>query len=296
MVVNGERVSEFYKIQDGDKIEVLDYYTLQQVLEMMDIAYYSNVTVNNLPADKDTKIYDNFTVLCDVEEQIPIDYIGGVTEAELDRGSEEEKKSEEEAAEIAVFSSKKAEKEEEEEREKEKAPDAEIKAGEEITSEEEKGTAADSEEGAKSEEGKGAEEVSGEEAKSEGEKESTGDSDGKMKPEEAKESDVKSESEVEKESEKPETPDDEPIDVPVIKEGKPRKTGPNDIIITVNGEAVVLKDKANYIFVDILDFYPVDTAVPHGDRLEMKVNGKECDFMEPVKEGDEIIVQWVNNK
>lgn len=278
VVVNGERVSEFYKIQDGDKIEVLDYYTLQQVLEMMDIAYYSNVTVNNLPADKDTKIYDNFTVLCDVEEQIPIDYIGGVTEAELDRGSEEEKKSEEEAAEIAVFSSKKAEKEEEEEREKEKAPDAEIKAGEEITSEEGKEAAEVSGEGTKSEADKGTAAASGEEIKSETETEEQKAAEDANEPGKAKKR------------------DDEPIEVPVIKEGKPRKTGPNDIIITVNGEAVVLKDKANYIFVDILDFYPVDTAVPHGDRLEMKVNGKECDFMEPVKEGDEIIVQWVNNK
>ena len=79
VLVNGEMVSEYYEIKDEDHIRILNYYTLKQVLEVMDIPGYANVTVNNLPADMETKIYDNFTIICDVTEQIPIDYIGGET-------------------------------------------------------------------------------------------------------------------------------------------------------------------------------------------------------------------------
>lgn len=56
-------VSEFYDIQEGDEIQILEYYTLEQVLEFMDIPksgyrYY----VNNVAAKPDEKIYENFTI------------------------------------------------------------------------------------------------------------------------------------------------------------------------------------------------------------------------------------------
>lgn len=60
--VNGELVSGFYSINDGDKVIIRDYYTLSQVMEMLDIPYKDGIFVNNMPADKDTKIYDQFTV------------------------------------------------------------------------------------------------------------------------------------------------------------------------------------------------------------------------------------------
>ena len=47
------------------------------------------------------------------------------------------------------------------------------------------------------------------------------------------------------------------------------------------------------LFVDILDFYPFDTSVAHGDHLELRVNGVKCDFTHPVKEGDQIQIEWV---
>ena len=76
----------------------------------------------------------------------------------------------------------------------------------------------------------------------------------------------------------------------------PQKTDPQDMLITVNGDYVILKRKDHYILVDVLDFYHVDTAIPHGDRLELKVNDKECDFTEPLEEGDEVVIKWVMNK
>lgn len=61
----------------------------------------------------------------------------------------------------------------------------------------------------------------------------------------------------------------------------------------VNGEAVVLRNKANYILVDVLDFYPIDTSVAHGDHLELAVNGVACDFTHPVEPGDQLRLEWV---
>jgi len=184
VMVNGELVSEFYEVKDGDRIKVLDYYTLRQVLELMDIIKYSNLTVNNMPADMDTKVYDNFTIQCDVEEQIPIEYIGGGSSLqELDQDS------------------------------------------------------------------------------------------GQADPEVSQASFAR-----------PETVESETASA----------GGTGDITITVNGDPVVLKNKENYILVDVLDFYPVDTAVAHGDHLELEVDGEMCDFTHPLRAGANVRIEWVD--
>lgn len=62
--VNGELKSEFYEIQQHDIIEVLNYYTPDQIAEFMDleISPYSICMVNNMRADNSTKVYENFTI------------------------------------------------------------------------------------------------------------------------------------------------------------------------------------------------------------------------------------------
>lgn len=61
--VNGELKSEFYDINDGDKIRMENFYSLAQLLEFMDYDLKDfNVLVNNEPADKHTRVYENFSV------------------------------------------------------------------------------------------------------------------------------------------------------------------------------------------------------------------------------------------
>ncbi len=60
--VNGELVSGFYSINDGDEVVIRDYYTLSQILEMSDLPYREGYLVNNAPADKDTKVFDQFSI------------------------------------------------------------------------------------------------------------------------------------------------------------------------------------------------------------------------------------------
>ena len=70
--------------------------------------------------------------------------------------------------------------------------------------------------------------------------------------------------------------------------------GSMDMSITVNGDPVVLKNKERYILVDVLDFYPVDTSVAHGDHLEMEVDGESCDFTHPLRPGAKVRIEWVD--
>ena len=69
--VNGTLQSEFYDIQDGDDILFLPYYTIQQVIDFMDVILEPGtfLYVNNKRADMDTKVYDNFALIWSLEER-----------------------------------------------------------------------------------------------------------------------------------------------------------------------------------------------------------------------------------
>lgn len=62
--VNGELQSKFYDIKMGDVIEIRNYYTVKQIADFMDVILdpSKNIYVNNKLADKDTLVYDNFSV------------------------------------------------------------------------------------------------------------------------------------------------------------------------------------------------------------------------------------------
>lgn len=63
--VNGNLESVYYKIQDGDEVEFLKYYTIEQILQFMDVSEdtYNTYYVNNNKANMQTKVYENFSVL-----------------------------------------------------------------------------------------------------------------------------------------------------------------------------------------------------------------------------------------
>jgi cell division protein FtsA len=67
--VNGKLVSEYYQIQDQDEIQMLNYYTLSQVLEFMDIEYKGEIQVNNVSVGMEEKVYENFSITCNLNNQ-----------------------------------------------------------------------------------------------------------------------------------------------------------------------------------------------------------------------------------
>lgn len=91
--VNKELVSAFHELEDKDEVTILNYYTLEQVLKFMDVAFKGEVFVNHIPANLEEKIYDNFTIQCrlaqnniqELEEEPP--YLPAASMAEGISGS-----------------------------------------------------------------------------------------------------------------------------------------------------------------------------------------------------------------
>ena len=69
-MVNGHLQSGYYGIQENDSIEFLNYYTVRQIAEFMDVIINQdmNIYVNNKLADMDTKVYENFAIIWTMEE------------------------------------------------------------------------------------------------------------------------------------------------------------------------------------------------------------------------------------
>ena len=105
--VNGNLQSEYYEIQTGDDIHMLDFYTVRQVIEFMDVVLnpLMNVYVNNKKADMDTPIYANFDVVWTLEEIKPEDNESAGEYASLpdEEGEVEYKRPEESASYEAAY-------------------------------------------------------------------------------------------------------------------------------------------------------------------------------------------------
>lgn len=89
--VNGRLESPYYEIQENDVIDMLAYYTVQQVIEVMDVVLDGNmqIRVNHEKADMDTKVYDNFTVEWTLVSDLPAAE-GRVEETDGDEAAEDE--------------------------------------------------------------------------------------------------------------------------------------------------------------------------------------------------------------
>lgn len=66
--VGNDLVSEYYSIQNMDRIEILNYYTLKQILEFMDLPADGEYYVNNVLADMGERVYENFTISSELPE------------------------------------------------------------------------------------------------------------------------------------------------------------------------------------------------------------------------------------
>lgn len=94
IMVNGNLVSGYYEIQEGDHLEILNYYTLEQVLAFMDLEYNNSIYVNNELAELEDKVYENFTIRYELES-ISLNY-QEVAQEQDEEDSEEIKNTKEE--------------------------------------------------------------------------------------------------------------------------------------------------------------------------------------------------------
>ena len=59
----------------------------------------------------------------------------------------------------------------------------------------------------------------------------------------------------------------------------------NNIVVTVNGEAVEMMGKESYIFVDIFDRITFDLTAGKGRAIATLINGEEAEFSQPLHDG-----------
>lgn len=74
-----------------------------------------------------------------------------------------------------------------------------------------------------------------------------------------------------------------------VEEKKPEG---NSIVIYINQQPVRLSGKANYIFVDIFDFYDFDLTASGGRAVITKRNGVNAQFSAALADGDQIELGW----
>lgn len=77
----------------------------------------------------------------------------------------------------------------------------------------------------------------------------------------------------------------------VDSESEPKKVN-RDITVIVNGTAVILSGKPDYVLVDVFLFYEFDLSTPKGKAIIIKCNNEKAEYMSPIHEGDVIEVYW----
>lgn len=65
----------------------------------------------------------------------------------------------------------------------------------------------------------------------------------------------------------------------------------NEISVLVNDQPITLKNKENYIFIDIFDYIKFDRTNAKGN-LVLKLNGKRAGYYDVLSSGDNILVRW----
>ena len=259
--VNGELQSAYYEIQENDEIEILDYYTVRQISEFMDVVidWSMNIYVNNKIADMDTKVYENFSVIWTMEEL----QLSDVEYYETPQPEREVREPEERPAGTAGFSAVSSTADR-----KTKQPDAaqegphaaEKEEKEEKEKQEERPQAQEKPRGARIVMGPGVRRAE-EEARA------------KAKAREEELARAKAEEERRREE-------------------LLSKNVPMSILVTVNGAQVRLSGKKSYVFVDVFEYIDFDLSKPEGSGIVTNLNGRGAQYMENIKSGDMIEIYW----
>ena len=269
--VNGRLVSGFYEVADGDNVVIRNYYTLLQVMEMLDLPYHNGILVNNMPADENTKIYDNFAVTDNAS------YTEEEAKPEVNYSSYDELPDDEEYVETEIGTATVSE----------PAPSYKETANS-ITF------------------GSGEDAISIPVAAPETATDEIPYMDEAV--EEVKEEDIPVEvSASEPTTDEsvfttgfegaamavaPVYEQEEAVSEIPEKAQTSFNPSAKDITVKVNDTIVTLKGKVHYLLVDVLDFYPFDMSEYRG-RLILEVNGVgDMDFTSPIHDGDQIRIAW----
>lgn len=272
--VNGELQSGYYSIKENDSIEILSYYTVRQVAEFMDVTINQemNIYVNNKLANMDSKVYENFSVIWTMEELQLSDRDKYESEA---ADTYENLPEEDEYGYDDEYSAE----------DDERAED-----GDQETSEDAPGDEADMPDDESGEE----EAHAGQEPEPDAEQ---GVSDA---PETDKAEDNQQAAD---EAGTQENSSDEPVaDGTNMAEAQTSETaeavgtkasaGDGSIFVTVNGAAVHMSGKKEYVYVDVFQYIDFDLSKPKGSGIVTHLNGRDAQYLETIHNGDVINIYW----
>lgn len=320
--VNGMLQSAYYEIQNGDQVELLDYYTVKQIMEFMDVPAdtIEAVYVNHEEAYWDTKVYHNFTVAIKTGEAgMEETGVEEETNASVENiGTDESLSSIEKAKANAQKTIEQLQFEHAEE-----GLMAMIQSAMNLTGMSGKGAAnqsvavtnshkshgqMDNRQGGTNTEVQQAAPRYPKVEKSARELYSSIQSNiNRLKNGEAittlRDEAIKDEVNLQTEGQiaKTDEASDEatakvrqtgeiviPAAETVVVNGKMTQT----IHVLVNDELVTLKGKPDYIYVDVFQFYEFDLSRPKGKAVVTMINGREAQYIEPLANGDRLQIYW----
>lgn len=311
---NGELQSAFYQIREGDEIKLLNYYTVQQVTEVMDVLLdpAMQILINHEPAAMDSKVYDNFTLEWKLAEEKSAGSMETEAEAEIAVKSNAETEAVLEPVKPAetVLADAGGEKQEQADR-----PDVQEsrKTGRPGGSMLEKAR-------------QSAQQIADAPITEEVEEElkqmranaaaeriaafATAYNSGQGMPQAVqtpqptkpvqKPMQMAAQGQVQQEpvSQAEQTPpaQPEPVQTEQASQEQAQVQQPADAItavtVTVNGEKLTLTGKKDYIYVDVFDHIDFDLSKPKGKTVETLINGRRAQYVEPLKTGDVLDIFW----
>lgn len=279
VMVNDELVSGYYDIKDQDNIQFLNYYTLSQVLEFMDVSFDGTIMINNKPAGMDEKVYENFEISCHFQ----IGKEKKTQNADADVGTE---------AEINEDVGTKTDINED----SEVMPETDLMSEADVNDGDSDAVAeAAGEDGLSLQEGVAEDDL--QDVAIEDDRPSGGLRVKVPDLEHISENQVgvaitdnilSPRSVAIKKATRKTVFNASGTDMP----GNASK-GAKNVTVTVNGEKVILKKKSAYTMVDIFDFYPFDLSEAKGSGVKTRLNGADSDFFASIKENDNIEIFWV---
>lgn len=268
MQVNGKPVSEYYEIKEGDAVNTLDYYTLDQVLAFMDVVPKGTVYVNGASAEPGAKVYDSSVIRTETEDNFNADLYRMSYEDDEEEETVEYKrppmmqtqKTEDKAVHLmSILSALNADESTLKFGKSMSTSYAPVRTGQPLPPMEPfvAGKAVSQESVVTQQPQMG---------------QTTLTQGASVTPTAVQQPEG---------NEKPATPAE-----------TSSAAGTSDIVVLVNGQAKVLKGKSSYLLVDVLDVVSFCLADARGRQPIVKVNDVSTTFMQSIKDGDRIELDW----
>ena len=290
--VNGTVENEFYQIKENDVIQVQNYYTVKEIAGFMDVPLLGKILVNDIPANRDTKVYENFTLEWDVNAVITYADLEDETEEELEKRR---------AAKAAAAAAAAAE-----------AEKNFIDAITNISGGFRSGENASAETGAEASAEAGNGQATGvsqgtESAQESGASQSTGSTQGSGNTQSAESTQASGASQSSGSAQQTGSPQgtegtqgaasqtqaaNASSDGPKVVQEENIPSGPQILSVVVNKSPVIMTGKESYVFVDVFSFINFDLKASAGRAIVTNLNGRSAEYMEPLKNGDVIDIYW----